>query len=264
MSASRVKKERLVPFGIGVLLLALVVISARPRVGQEPLVRKSATDKMSPSKLRVVRMKQPDSPLIISRIAVDNSDDTLAPIIRCDVRNDSAEQIAAYAVKHEAFFSQRDGSVAGSIAFNPPDRDHGMRPGDIRQVEISGLNYGETPQIITLSVDFVEFVSGTRWGQDTLKTGESLDGIRAGAQAEREILLNVLMTEGTDGLKRSLDSAKPEPDQFPTRSPEWLDGFRHGIGWIRERVRATGSNHSEIERELHRSELVTDREGKPR
>jgi hypothetical protein len=167
-------------------------------------------------------------------------------------------------VKHEAVFSQRAGTLSGSVAFNPVDRDQGMRPGDTRQVEIGGLNYGETPDTITLSVNFVEFVSGSRWGPDTLKTGDTIDGVRAGAQAEKEVLLNLLMTQGTDALMRSLDSVKPEAEQSLPRSSEWLDGFRHGVGWIRERVRSKGPKHSEIEPELRRSGLFIDGGGKPR
>ena len=208
-------------------------------------------------------MKQPDSPLTISGVSIDNLKDALTPIIRCNVKNNSREQIAAYAVKHEAVFSHRAGTLSGSVAFNPVDRDQGMRPGDTRQVEIGGLNYGEMPEAITLSVDFVEFVSGTRWGPDTLKTGETIDGVRAGAQAESEVLLNVLMTRGPDALIRSLDSIKPEVDQNLPRSSEWLDGFRHGVGWIRERVRSKGPKHSEIETELRRSGLRIDG-GEPR
>lgn len=120
------------------------------------------------------------------------------------------------------------------------------------------------PDSITLSVDFVEFVSGTRWGPDTLKTGETIDGVRAGAQAEREVLLNLLLTQGIDALMRSLDSVKPEVDQGLPRSSEWLDGFRHGVGWIRERVRSKGPKHSEIETELRRSGSFIDGGGKPR
>lgn len=253
MWGQRIRTERIIPISMGLLLLALLVLGARPRMYQE--LRDRGANRMSPNKPQVLRMKQPDSPLTINGISIDNSDDALMPTIRCNVKNNSREQIAAYAVKHEAVFSQRAGTLSGSVAFNPVDREQGMRPGDTRQVEIGGLNYGEMPENITLSVDFVEFVSGTRWGPDTLKTSESIDGIRAGAQAEREVLLNLLMTQGTDVLMRSLDSVTPEADQNVRRSSEWLDGFRHGVGWIRERVRSKGPKHSEIETELRRSGL---------
>lgn len=105
---------------------------------------------------------------------------------------------------------------------------------------------------------------GSRWGPDTLKTGDTIDGVRAGAQAEREVLLNLLTTQGTDALMRSLDSVKPEADQSLAHSSEWLDGFRHGVGWIRERVRSKAPKHSEIETELRRSGPLTDAGGKRR
>jgi hypothetical protein len=262
MWGKRIRTERIIPISMGLLLLALLAAGARPRMYQEP--RDYGTKRMFPDKPQVLRMKQQGSPLTINDISIDNSKDALMPTIRCNVKNNAREQIAAYAVKHEAVFGQRAGTVSGSVAFNPVDRDQGMRPGDTRQVEIGGLNYGEMPDTISLSVDFVEFVSGSRWGPDTLKTSESIDGVRAGAQAEREVLLNLLMTQGTDALMRSLDSVNAEADQSLPRSSQWLDGFRHGVGWIRERVRSKSPKRSEIETELRRSGFFIDGGGKPR
>jgi hypothetical protein len=93
-----------------------------------------------------------------------------------------------------------------------------------------------------------------------MRNSERIDGTRAGARAERDALMKVLMTEGTEGVMRLLDSLQPEPDQALGRSAEWLDGFRGGVGWIRERVRGKAQNPSEIEKELRRQ--VDSREEK--
>lgn len=131
MWGQRIRTERIIPISMGLLLLALLVAGARPRMYQEPNDR--GANRMPPNKPQALRLKQPDSPLTISGISIDNSQDALMPTIRCNVKNNRREQIAAYAVKHEAIFSQRAGTLSGSVAFNPVDRDQGMRPGDTRQ-----------------------------------------------------------------------------------------------------------------------------------
>ena len=104
-----------------------------------------------------------------------------------------------------------------------------------------------------LSVDFVGFTDGTRWGPDTYKHGERIDGLRAGAKMAKERMLKILAVDGPEALIHSLDSINVEADQPDLHSSEWLDGFRHGVGWMRERVRSKGKDVVEIKRELQSS-----------
>lgn len=232
---------------VGIVCLAILVVGARPRNYQDPLDRTTAK-----KPLLMLKRDQPESALTITSVTVDDFQDPLMPTIHCNLINNSGKAIAAYSVKHEAVFSQRTGTVSGSVTFSCADAESAMRPGDTRGVEIYGVKYGEMPQNVTLSVDFVEFIDGSRWGPDTLKNSERIDGARAGARAERDALMKVLITGGMEGTISSLDSIQPEPDQTLPRSSEWLDGFRSGVGWIRERIRSKGQNSTEIEKELRR------------
>jgi hypothetical protein len=228
---------------VGILCLAIFAVGARPRNHQDNVDRTTAK-----KPLLILQKNQPDSPLTITAVIVDDSPDSRMPTVHFTLINDSGKRIMVYAVKHEAQFS--NGTVSGSVVVTLPDAKHALRTGRAPQAEISGIQYPQPPESLTLSVDFVEFVDGTRWGDDTLKTSERVDGVRAGASAERESLMKVLTTDGPEGVLRSLDSIMPEPNQISSRSEQWLDGFRHGVGWIRERVRGKGQNAADIEKEL--------------
>ena len=201
------------------------------------------------SPLRVLKKKQPGAPLSITAVVVDDSPDGLMPTVYFTVTNNSGKRIITYAVKNEAKLSRGTISTAITMITNP-DRKHALRSGKGGQMEFSDLHYGEPPESMILSIDFVEFLDGTRWGPDTTKTGERLDGVRAGAQAQRDALMKVLMADGPEGVIRSLDSITAEADQSIPRSQEWLDGFRGGVGSVRGRVRNKGRDFSEIEKEL--------------
>lgn len=251
MRKPKIKVNSIVLIVIGILCLAILVVSARPRKNQTP------TDRVAAKKSLLILKDQPDSPLTITSVIVDEFSDPRMPTVNFNVINNSGKPIMVYAIKHEAALGSR-GTVSGSVTVISADRKHVLRPGKAPQGEISGIQYPQPPESLTLSVDFVEFVDGTRWGDDTLKNGERLDGLRAGANAEREALMKVLMNEGSEGVIRSLDSITPEADQPSSHSAQWLDGFRQGVDVTRGRVRSKGQSHSEIERELRRPVNTTE------
>jgi hypothetical protein len=228
---------------IGPLGLAVLMASAQQRRSENP-----TEEFKSKEQLGIQIKAQEYSPLIITSVRADSVTDERKPIIYLTVANNSASRILAYTIKYET--SINNAVISGSTIVNNPGRKQALQPGKYAEVQISGIEYPAPPINITLSVDFVEFVGGTRWGPDTLNTGDRLDGLRAGAAAETEALTYKLMVEGPDAVIRSLDSAMPQANQAAQRSSQWLDGFRHGVGWVRERVRGRGKAFSEIEKEL--------------
>jgi hypothetical protein len=240
---TRIKANNVIVILIGTLCLTILVAVARPQNNQSP--HNSVTEK----KPLLIIKDQPDSPLTITSVIVDNFPDPRMPTIDFNVMNNSGKRIMVYAIKHEAALGSR-GAMSGWIAINSPDNKRALRPGKAPQVEISRIQYPQPPESFTLSVDFVEFVDGTRWGEDTFKNGDRIDGVRAGANAQREALMKILKAGGPEEVIRLLDSIEPKPDQSTARSAEWRDGFRHGVGWMRERVRLKGPDRSEIEKEL--------------
>jgi hypothetical protein len=59
MWRQRIRTERIIPNSMGLLLLALLVAGARPRMYQEP--RDRGANRMSPDKPQGLRMKQQGS-----------------------------------------------------------------------------------------------------------------------------------------------------------------------------------------------------------
>jgi|SRR5215213_1672523 len=245
MRKSRIRVNSIIGIVIGILCLAIMAVGAKPRMNQTP------TGEVAAKKPSVIIKDQPDSPLTISAVIVDSFPDPRMPTVDFNVINNSGKRIMVYAIKHVAALGSR-GAMSGSVTSILPDGKRALRPGKTPQVQISGMQYSQPPESFTLSVDFVEFVDGTRWGEDTFKNGERLDGVRAGADAEREALMKVLKTDGPEEVIHALDSIEPKPDQSTARSVEWLDGFRGGVGWVRGRVRSKARNPGEIEKELRR------------
>jgi hypothetical protein len=224
----------------------LTVGAQGPQIDQppdaKPLVKKP---------LLVEKKKQSGSPLNVGDMVVAESEDGQMPEITFTVTNKTDKPIIAYAVKHEGAFGQ--GAFTGAISNISPDPERALLPGQSPQMEITGIEYSGMPETMILSVDFVEFVDGTRWGGDTMRTGERVDGTRAGAQAVRDAMMPILKARGVDAVVLSLDTIEAQADQSSLRSSEWLDSFSTGVKWMRERVRRKGRDYNGVEKELRHS-----------
>lgn len=249
MKMNRVKRS-LIYGAMTIFCLAVLIIRGRPLEVQQ---KGETSEAQNPTKsnLLVLIRPQEDAPLLITGITAADSTDPQIPIIRFTITNHTKLRIRAYAIRHDATLPHS--SFPGTIAVNFPDRNRALQAGASSQLEISGIKYSEIPTNLILSIDFVEFESGRRWGPDTFKHGEQIDGVRAGAKMAKVAMIKTLETNGLEVLLRSLDSINVEADQPDLHSSEWLEGFRHGVGWMRERVRSKGRNLVEIKRELQHS-----------
>jgi len=235
---------------IGILCLAALMLSGRPMEGkQKP--ETSSTQAPETADLVVLVKPQPDAPLSITDTKVEPSDDPRMPTVQFTITNTTRKRIMAYAIRHDETLPQS--TFSGDVTEISPDRNRALQAGAEVQSEITGIRYGEVPTSILLSVDFVEFADGKRWGPDTLNHGEMLDGVRAGVKAAKEVMLEKLEVDGPEVFARSLDAINVEPDSSGLHSSKWLEGFRTGTGWMRERVRSKGTDLIEIRRELRSS-----------
>ena len=234
---------------LGMLSLLVMTIGSRGPVQGRRTEQKPVQE--AQSKLLVLIKPQPDAPLLIAGVTVEDGTDPRMPTTRFSVVNNTRKRIIAYAIRHDATLSQS--SFPGAIAFNIPYRDRALRSGAYGPMEISGIQYAEPPINLVLSVDFVEFADGTKWGPDTFKHGEMFDGFRAGAKKAKAVLLEKLSANGPDVLVDSLDSLKVDPYRTNSHSSGWLKEFAHGVEWMRERVRSKGKDTFEIKKELRRS-----------
>jgi hypothetical protein len=247
---NRVKSRSIIYGVIGIFCLAALMISGRPLAGKQKGEGATAQDSAKPNLLVLVK-PQSTPPLLINGMTVDDSADPRMPTVQFTVTNNTRKRIMAYAIRHDATLPHS--SFSGTVAVNSPDRNRAIPAGAQGQLEITGIQYSEPPISLTLSVDFVEFVGGTRWGPDTYKHGELIDGLRVGAKMAKEAMLRALEAYGPEVFIHSLDSIQVKADQPDLHSSNWLEGFRHGVGWMRERVRSKGKDLIEIKRELRHS-----------
>jgi hypothetical protein len=132
--------------------------------------------------LRVVAEKQPGSPLLIQVTNVDASN-PLQPRYQYTVTNVGDKSVRAYAIK-ESTSLDAGGPVVRTHFTNLPSMAQFLTPYGVKSAEGGlGSSYQVPPIKVELSVDFVELTDGTRWGDDTAKSGDTLDGMRAGGKA---------------------------------------------------------------------------------
>lgn len=206
------------------------------------------------SRLQVVVAQQPGSPLLIAPTFVDPSD-PLKPRYGYLLTNISNKPIRAYTIQFSTSAGTEAPTVSGTEFINLPAVKLFMKPNETKQEEGGrSRSYSSSPTKIELSVDFVEFADGTRWGKDTGKSGETLDGIRAGGKAAIKKYREILATEGIDGLERAMgnsDLVKPENQSM---SGKWRDGFTMGVNFVKGRVSTakTRGGQDEARRELEK------------
>jgi hypothetical protein len=132
-----------------------------------------------------------------------------------------------------------------------------LLPTQIKVIDISYAEEGR-PKRVSVSVDFVEFEDGTTWGTDAGNSKDILAGQRVGAKAERQRLKNLLKSKGRPALNDLPEAGRsdePAAAEVTGRSPQWLQGYRGGVGSIRHRVRQArqASNPDQVEVELNKA-----------
>jgi hypothetical protein len=201
--------------------------------------------------LRVVVAQQPDSPILVVSTYVDSSD-PLRPSYGYTVTNTSDKPIRAYTIRESAG-SSAGGAVVGTTLTHFPGVRLFLKPHESRQDEGGAGRVYESPRDkVELAVDFVEFADGTRWGDDKGKSGEMLDGYRAGGKAATKRYREILASGGADALEHALASQDSIQPDDKTKSSVWMDGFSSGVSRVKSRLstaKAKGGQE-EVEREL--------------
>jgi hypothetical protein len=200
--------------------------------------------------LRVVAVEQPGSALRIVLTSME-SKDPLRPRYGYTITNIVDQPIAAYAIRESGVMPS--GVLVNTTTFlHFPSVDVSLRPYETKYQEgTSGITYKEPPKEIRLSVDFVEFVDGSRWGEDSSKSGERMDGKRAGGKAAIKKYRDVLDAGGLKSFQSVLsEPAIVNPDE--SASDQWKEGFKSGVSLVRKRLTAVknSSDIQEIKKEL--------------
>jgi hypothetical protein len=229
-------KNRLIPLIVLLAISSLVVAVGGRRPQQKrtsPPLKASATDEKG--HCRVTIEEQPESPI---RVLLQGPElaDPVGPTVELTIVNISAKAIHAYAIKYETLANTtRSGGWDVSI---PAAKKAAFTSGAAASMEISGTTYAPPLNSMRVSVDFVEFADGSTWGPDKYNTRDRIGGMRAGAQAARERLSEVLKTLGREAVLRTVNEHTADGISRPSSgSPQWTQGFEEGIGFIKARVR---------------------------
>lgn len=184
---------------------------------------------------RIVVAEQPGSPLVILSTHVESSD-PLRPQYGYSITNTSDKPIRAYTIQESVSLGPGSPIISTELAHSPAVKLF-LKSHESRQEEGGRGRIYQTPPVeVKLAVDFVEFADGTRWGDDASKSGEKLDGIRAGGKAAIKRYREILTNEGENGLEQALrNQSLIQPDD-QSKSNEWAEGFNIGVNTAKSRL----------------------------
>jgi hypothetical protein len=219
----------------------LATLYATSRV---PLLARTFSPPDTAQSPTVYVLPQPGVPLLISS-AVINLANPSVPQIDCIVTNVSDKPIQSYAVLRNVSGDKRSYNLTLNHILS---LDSVFQPFQTRPESL--IIDSEPIKSITLSIDFVEFIDGSTWGDDTCRSAERLAGQRAGARAAKDHLIKKV--GNPSALLNAVAAGEADVDLPPGHSPSWEEGFHTGTGVMRERLRDAKSKGglAEVEREL--------------
>lgn len=181
----------------------------------------------------IVSRNEPGSPLVISaerQLAKTEQD----PEIAFNVTNVTNRTITAFAIKLEVASGSR---VVNTVSLSnlelsatdlPPNRS--LSKFDTYE------NVSNSQHRVTLSVDYVQFSDGQKWGSDSAKSAERVSGQRAAVETLTARLPGIIRATNANDLGNVLESvADIEPPS--QHSDEWNDGFRKATRSVANRLK---------------------------
>jgi hypothetical protein len=198
----------------------------------------------------IMARNEPGSPLVISAERQLPKTEQ-APEITFNVTNVTNKTIIAFAIKMEVASGSK---VVAELALRnlelsasdlPPNRS-------LNNVD-SYENLSSEQHRVTLSVDYVQFSDGKRWGVDSLKSSEKVAGSRAGLEILITRLAETIGGTNANEIGNVLESmGNIEPP--PQHSEEWNYGFRWATNSVVNRLKRANQTGglSQVNTELSR------------
>lgn len=237
-----------------VLTLCLIAVSRSG--GGSSLRSPAATSTTSQAQEPTITAQvQRDSPLAITSIT---SAGRMVPDLQniefgFYVINISSKPIRAYAIRQDN--SAGATKLGGGVAlYNPQLANSLLLPNQSTFIPDTSYVTSDQKNSIVLSVDFVEFSDGTKWGPDSERSSERAAGQRAAAHLVSERLLQILNSGKAEGVMREIEAGTTNIELPTDRSAEWKEGFRAGRVAVLNRLKRAneGRGPTELERELRR------------
>jgi len=191
---------------------------------------------------------QIDAPLVISAPRILSIEEQYVEIA-FELTNVSNKAIRTYAIKQEV-----EGDPSTKLSLSNLDLTNSPRLNVNRSVtnfDTFDLNPSKETHV-SLSVDYVEFSDGARWGTDSAQSADRSEGQRAAAQILSKRLLAILYKGDPRDVMNAIDAGKVNIDPPIQRSQEWKEGFRMACNSTASHLKRVQSHGdpSEVDREL--------------
>ena len=188
----------------------------------------------------VIVLSQPDSPLLVttsSRWATPGAEIFDLYVV---VKNRDTKSIRAFTTRID-FGERKPACIVDNIYF--PGKVLKQDEGDGKS-RFLAVNKNSAIQV---SVDYVEFVDGSTWGQDTCRTVEYLAGERAGGDAAIKWFTNLIQEKGTKAVVEIIRSGSVNVEKPHSTSAWWDQAFRRGVDILSRRVMDAYSREGDAE-----------------
>jgi hypothetical protein len=236
---------------LGVLTFCLILFS---RESENSLGLSAASATQTQDSVITVEV-QDNAPLTISSVASTSPNYADPEILEFGyyIINTSPKPIRAYAIKQGLSVDGTRGGVTVSL-YNLQVANSVLRPNESSFIGDSASLTPGKKNIVILSVDFVEFSDGSKWGSDSIKSSVQAAGQRAGAKSVSERLLQILNKGKIEDVIREIEEASTTVEVPPNESEEWRIGFRQGRVSVLNRLRRAKVKNGtrELDRELRR------------
>ena len=201
----------LLNIGLGAFLLHTVLAqtSEKDYRNQPPIIAKT--------------LMQDDSPLRITTVNIDNSA-SLFQSVNFIIQNIGSKSVKGYVILG---IGKNTGKIVTNFFPVKLFETVGVKQDELR-LERNNI---QPDEILSLSIDYVEFEDGSFWGEDTQGQSEHISGGRAGVKAATEQLKKLVdkheIVVLTSLLEKALvDVDVPLPESV--QSEKWRKGFENG------------------------------------
>ncbi|MDQ3800668.1 MAG: hypothetical protein M3384_14570 [Acidobacteriota bacterium] len=209
----------LVTVGLNLLLISFLL-----KVSFSQEVYSNTNQKKQPLKVSVEN--QPDSPLIITVISVNDSISS-RPIVGYAVQNVSEKAISAFTIVEKERTTTQETITGTTISYSTLL----LQPKDYNRDSFNARQFYQVIEELTLFVDYVEFGDGTSWGNDTQKGSETIAGRRAGRIKAIEEINNLIRNQNINSVISLINQEITQiivPAADSKQTEKWRNGFQLG------------------------------------
>jgi hypothetical protein len=179
---------------------------------------------------------QSDSPI---HLTVDEAVKGRFPGTPLKVRNDSGSAVAAYVLRVDI----EPYGLNQMVILGPK----GLAVGDSKVLGLPMTNFREGSAKPVVSVDYVQFVDGSSWGEDSLGRSKNVAAYLKGRNEALAHVQEMLAGQDATDINRSFDvyssSSFAEPNLPAGRPPRYIDysvrGYEEVINILRRMPRST-------------------------